>query len=108
MELKVVVNAKKAYCNAKDVAEALDMMNYFESVRALDDERVEIVINESNFKMLKDERMTLESILRDVINNFTEAAKNVYAYQVLDIRDIIESVEVLDINSLDDIVLCTL
>ena len=103
MKVKVVVNVKNAYCNAKDVAEALDEMNYFESVRALDDECVELVINEDNFKMLKDERMTIESMLRDVVNNFTEAEKNIYVYEVLDIDDIIESIEVLDVNSLDDL-----
>jgi len=91
MKVRIVLNIKDAYCNAKELAEYFDELNC-STVRKLDDERVELVFDPVQLKRILDEYYTLENFVRDAIAKCTEAAEQ-FAY-IMNLNDIVESVYV--------------
>ena len=89
MKVKVVLNAKNAYCSPEELAEYFYELNYCDARKVSDDE-VELVFNQAQLKMVYDEFYTLENFVRDAIAKYTEAA---FAYTV-NLNDIVERVDV--------------
>ncbi len=91
MKVKVVLDARKAYCNTEELAEYFYELNYCDARKVSDDE-VELVFNQAQLKMVYDEFYTLENFVRDAIAKCTDADQN-FAYEV-NLDDVVERVDV--------------
>ncbi|MCD6524123.1 MAG: hypothetical protein J7K48_03895 [Thermococcus sp.] len=92
MKVEVVVNVKKAYCNADDARESFYQLNYCD-VEKLDDERVKLVFDEEQLERVYDEfDSSLEGFIKHVLSRATEATEQ-YIYN-LDNDEFIEDINV--------------
>ncbi len=90
MKVRMVLDARKAYCDADKLAEYFYELNYCD-VKKLDDERVELSFDSAQLKRVYDEFYTLENFIRDAIAKNTEAAKQ-FAYEV-NLDEVVEEVD---------------
>lgn len=104
MKVRIVLNVGVAYCSARDVAETLDQLNFFESVKVFDKDLVEVVVTEDDLLRLYDEGISFEDFIKNTLETTTDALRGVYVYQVLNFNDVIDDVEILGVDSIDDVI----